>query len=105
MPRPDEPRASYGPPDLDTVPDIVAASPNRPADEPSDAGHLLGRRCAVSTFLADRRMPQAVPLLHREHVEAYITDLDRWKPATAHNRYRSLNSFFGGLAQFDTPFH
>jgi site-specific recombinase XerD len=34
----------------------------------------------------------------REHVEAFIADLlERWKPATAHNRYRALRSFFGWL--------
>ena len=33
--------------------------------------------------------------LRREHIQDFITDqLDRWKPATAHNRYRSLHAFF-----------
>jgi len=31
----------------------------------------------------------------KEHVELFIADqLARWKPATAHNRYRGLHSFF-----------
>ena len=33
--------------------------------------------------------------LRREHIQDFIADqLDRWKPATAHNRYRSLHAFF-----------
>jgi hypothetical protein len=33
--------------------------------------------------------------LEREHIQAYIADqLARWKPATAHNRYRGLHAFF-----------
>ena len=36
-------------------------------------------------------MPTAPAAITREHVEAFITDLlERWKPATAHNRYRAL---------------
>ena len=33
--------------------------------------------------------------LEREHVQVFIADqLARWKPATAHNRYRGLHAFF-----------
>jgi integrase/recombinase XerC len=33
--------------------------------------------------------------LRREHIQDFIADqLVRWKPATAHNRYRSLHAFF-----------
>jgi site-specific recombinase XerC len=33
--------------------------------------------------------------LRREHIQDFIADqLARWKPATAHNRYRSLHAFF-----------
>jgi hypothetical protein len=33
--------------------------------------------------------------LQREHIQDFIADqLGRWKPATAHNRYRSLHAFF-----------
>jgi integrase len=36
-----------------------------------------------------------VSALKREHVELFIADqLARWKPATANNRYRGLQSFF-----------
>lgn len=50
-------------------------------------------------FLFDKGMPTDVANIRREHVEAYIADvLAKWKPATAHNRYRSLHSFFNWLA-------
>jgi integrase/recombinase XerC len=33
--------------------------------------------------------------LRREHIQEFIADqLARWKPATAHNRYRGLHAFF-----------
>lgn len=52
----------------------------------------------LARFLAERGMPTAPAGIAREHVEAFITDLlVRWKPATAHNRYRGLRSFFGWL--------
>jgi site-specific recombinase XerD len=52
----------------------------------------------LARFLAERGMPTSPAVISREHVEAFITDLlERWKPATAHNRYRALNSFFRWL--------
>ncbi len=46
-------------------------------------------------FLRERGMPTSVPTIKREHVEAFITHLlANWKPATASNRYRALQSFF-----------
>lgn len=46
-------------------------------------------------FLAERGMPQDVAAIKREHVEAFIEDqLKRWKPATASNRFRGLQSFW-----------
>lgn len=46
-------------------------------------------------FLAAAGMPTDVAHIRREHVEAWISSiLDRWKPATASNRYRSLAQFF-----------
>jgi site-specific recombinase XerD len=43
-------------------------------------------------------MPTDVTALTREHVEEFIADqLARWKPGTAHNRYRSLQAFFRWL--------
>ncbi|MGH2371780.1 MAG: tyrosine-type recombinase/integrase, partial [Chloroflexota bacterium] len=46
------------------------------------------------TFLREHEMPTKVPAIKREHVEAFITHLlASWKPATASNRYRALQSF------------
>lgn len=46
-------------------------------------------------FLTDQGMPLAVANIKREHVEGFITHLlSRYKPATAHNRYRALARFF-----------
>lgn len=58
-------------------------------------------------YLVDRGMPTTVSALRREHIESFIEDLlgrrhangSQWKPATAHNRYRGLRSFFGWLAE------
>jgi site-specific recombinase XerD len=49
----------------------------------------------LAAFLAEQGMPQDVVNIHREHVEAFIADLlERWKPATAHNRWRGCQAFF-----------
>ena len=54
----------------------------------------------LAAFLADRGMPTTPAGIGREHIEAFISDLlTRWKPATAHNRYRSLRTFFGWLVE------
>ena len=46
-------------------------------------------------FLGRKGLPVALAAIHREHVEAFIADqLSRYRPATAHNRYRSLQAFF-----------
>ena len=46
-------------------------------------------------YLIDQGMPQDVASIRREHIEAFITYLlERWKPATAHNRYRGVQAFF-----------
>lgn len=49
-------------------------------------------------FLEARGMPRSVATIHREHVEAFVEDqLARLKPASAANRYRSLQQFFRWL--------
>jgi site-specific recombinase XerD len=49
-------------------------------------------------FLAANGMPVAVENIRREHIEAFVLDLlARWKPATAHNRYRGVRAFFSYL--------
>ena len=48
-----------------------------------------------AAFLAAQGMPRTIETIHREHVEAFIVDLlERWRPATAHNRYAGLQAFF-----------
>lgn len=49
----------------------------------------------LADYLRRMGMPQRASSIRREHVEAYIADvLTRWKPATAHVRYRSCKTFF-----------
>jgi hypothetical protein len=43
----------------------------------------------LTGFLVEQGMATDVAKVRREHVEAFIEDmLGRWKPATAHNRFR-----------------
>ncbi len=54
----------------------------------------------LARFLAEHGMPQQVAHIRREHVESFITHLlDRFKPATANNRYRGLQRFFKWLRE------
>jgi hypothetical protein len=47
-------------------------------------------------------MPRAVVNIRREHVEAFITDqLTRLRPASAANRFRSLQQFFAVQRRLD----
>ncbi len=49
----------------------------------------------LAHFLVAQAMPAELGAIHRQHVEAFIADqLDRFKPATAHNRYRGCQAFF-----------
>lgn len=51
-------------------------------------------------FLVERSMPMTVKGVGREHIEAFITNqLERWKPATAANRYRGVQRFFAWLVE------
>jgi len=60
----------------------------------AEAVDLLGR------FLAAKGMPQNVASVTREHVEEFINDLlEHRKPATAANRFRSLQQFFKWLVE------
>ena len=50
----------------------------------------------LETHITERGMPLAISSITREHVESFIEHLlKKWKPATASNRYRALQSFFG----------
>jgi len=75
--------------------------------------HLRARRASPRTietyteatnqlarYLAENGMPVDVAKIHREHVEGYIIGLiEKWKPATANNRFKSLQAFFKWLAE------
>jgi site-specific recombinase XerD len=51
-------------------------------------------------FLAEQGMPTEPAHLTREHVETFITALlERCKPGTAANRYRSLQAWFKWLLE------
>src|SRR6266498_3790505 len=63
---------------------------DRTVEAYTDAVRLLADFCAAGGH------PLTVSVLKREHIELFIADqLARWKPATANNRYRGLQSFFG----------
>jgi site-specific recombinase XerD len=49
----------------------------------------------LATFCQAHGQPLLAGELRREHIQEFIADqLARWKPATAHNRYRGLHAFF-----------
>lgn len=49
----------------------------------------------LAAFVAAHGMPTDVESITREHIESYIEDcLSRYAPATANQRYRSLQQFF-----------
>ena len=51
-------------------------------------------------FLHAKGMPLDPHNITREYIEAFIADLlDRWKPATAANRYRGLQRYFKWLVE------
>lgn len=54
--------------------------------------------CQFGAFLERQGMPTDVEHITREHVESFIAELlEKWKPATADNRYRGLHRFFAWL--------
>ena len=101
--RPDRPSGAHP----TTTPTGPATSPLA-ADIASFRRHLAARNLSPKTertyldaallfaeFLVREGLPGALPTIRREHVEAFISDqLALFRPATAHNRYRSLQAFF-----------
>ncbi|MHB8438237.1 MAG: tyrosine-type recombinase/integrase [Acidimicrobiales bacterium] len=56
----------------------------------------------LDAYLDGHGLPTQVDRIRPEHIEAFISDqLDRWRPATAALRYRSLKPFFGWLVDRD----
>lgn len=54
----------------------------------------------LTKFLTEHGMPTDVAGIHREHVESYVIWLiENWKPATASNRFKSLQVFFKWLVE------
>jgi len=54
----------------------------------------------LDAFLAANGMPRAVANIRREHIEAFVEDqLARLRPASAANRYRSVQQFFRWLVE------
>src|SRR6266508_5281633 len=54
----------------------------------------------LADFLVRKGMPTAVASIRREHVEAFVEDLDtRFKPATVGVRFRSLQQLFRWLLE------
>ena len=49
----------------------------------------------LDRYLAQQGMPNHLAAIRRDHIETFIADqLEQWRPATANNRYRSLQQFF-----------
>ena len=49
----------------------------------------------LATYCQAQGQPLRAGELQREHIQGFIADqLARWKPSTAHNRYRGLHAFF-----------
>lgn len=65
---------------------------------PNTTKAYLDAVARLDAFLEAHGMPRTVATIHREHVEAFVEDqLARLKPASAANRYRSLQQFFRWL--------
>jgi hypothetical protein len=82
-------RPSPGPqPELPAHPGGENKSP-RTIEAYTDAVRLLATHCQAHGH------PLVAGELQRAHIQAFIADqLARWKPSTAHNRYRGLHAFF-----------
>jgi len=56
----------------------------------------------LAAFLEAKGMPTDIGAIRREHVESFITDLlERFKPATASNRFIGVQQFFKFLTEED----
>jgi hypothetical protein len=54
----------------------------------------------LADFLERHELPTDVMDLRREHIEGFVAELlDRWKPATANNRFRGCQRFFNWLVE------
>ena len=77
--------------------ELSLASANK---RPNTIKSYLEAVTQLDAFLAAKGMPRDVDAIRREHVETFQKDqLDRLRPASAANRYRSLQQFFKWLAE------
>ncbi|MDQ1536160.1 MAG: hypothetical protein QOE58_553 [Actinomycetota bacterium] len=76
-----------------------AAAASRPPFAPHDPD-LREASSQLAAFLKRSGMPTVVTSLRREHVEAFMDELNqRTKPATGSNRFRALQHFFKFLEE------
>ncbi|MGH2467088.1 MAG: tyrosine-type recombinase/integrase [Candidatus Limnocylindrales bacterium] len=67
---------------------------------PNTLTAYLGAVEALDTYLAAQGMPRAVRAIRREHLEAWMEALlGRYRPATAHQRYRGAQRFFNWMVE------
>lgn len=67
---------------------------------PNTVTAYLGAVEALDGYLAEQGMPRAVRAVRREHVESWMESLlARYRPATAHQRYRGAQRFFNWLVE------
>lgn len=60
----------------------------------------VGAAEQLAAYPAAQGMPTDVKRIKREHIEGFITHLlERWKPATANNRFRGCQRFFNWLVE------
>ena len=67
---------------------------------PATVGTYLGSLRCLGEFLVDQGMPTDPAAVTHEHIEEFIADqLRRFKPATAANRYRALQTFYRWMVE------
>ena len=82
-------------PDLEANAKLFARHLRAANRSPATIRSYLDALRHLDDYLAARGMPRDVATIRREHVEAFIEDqLARLKPASAANRYRSLQQLF-----------
>ena len=81
---------------------IEQLHPVAPSQKPirANGGHLHRVLKAIRRLMVRQGMPTQLDNGSREHLESFIEDLlGKWKPATANNRYRGLQTYFGWLVE------
>lgn len=104
MPRVADPDAedTLPPSELDTYAQSFALYLRAQNRSPATIKSYLSAVAQLDTFLAERGMPRSIRGIRREHIESFVVDrLERHSPATAANRFRSLQQFFRWLVEED----